>query len=77
MYQDAVDGYANERECALVSIEWNKRTRTVMPVRKGSFPEMVQESGPRLCPFRLVDTLQHNLRYKGEEVRLRMDEVDR
>ena len=48
-----------------------------MPVRKGSFPEMVQESGPRLCPFRLVDTLQHNLRYKGEEVRLRMDEVDR
>jgi alpha-D-xyloside xylohydrolase len=79
LYEDAGDGYAYEHdEYALVLIEWNERARELLiHARKGSFPEMVKDREYRVVFISADGTRQCNLRYKGEEVRLRMDEVDR
>ncbi len=79
LYEDAGDGYAYEHgEYALVSIEWNERARELLiRARKGSFPEMVREREYRIVFVSADGTRQRSLRYKGEEVRLHMDEVDR
>ena len=79
LYEDAGDGYAYERgEYALVFIEWKEQARElVMHSRRGSFPELVREREYRIVFISDGGTLQHSLLYRGEEVRLRMDEVDR
>lgn len=79
LYEDAGDGYAYEHgEYALISIEWNERARELLiHARKGSFPEMVKDREYRIVFISTDGTRQCNMRYKGEEVRLRMDEVDR
>ncbi len=78
LYEDAGDGYAYERgEYALVLLEWDENTRDlIVRARKGSFPEMVQEREFRIVFITADGTRQCKLRYKGEEVRLRMDEVE-
>jgi alpha-D-xyloside xylohydrolase len=79
LYEDAGDGYAYEQGAyALVSIEWNEDARELLiHGRKDSFPEMVKEREFRIVFISADGTLQHRLPYKGEEVRVRMDEVDR
>jgi alpha-D-xyloside xylohydrolase len=76
-YEDAGDGYAYERgEYALVSIEWDEDSRSlVIHARVGSFPELVKEREYRIVFISAQGTRQYSLLYKGEEVRLRMDEV--
>jgi alpha-D-xyloside xylohydrolase len=79
LYEDAGDGYAYEDgEYALVSIEWNERTRELLiHAREGAFAEMISEREFRIVFISADGTRQCNLRYKSEEVRLHMDEVDR
>lgn len=79
LYEDAGDGYAYERgEYALVLIEWNEHARSlVIHAREGSFPEMVKEREYRIAFISADGTRRCMLRYKGEEVRLLMDEVGR
>ncbi len=79
LYEDAGDGYAYERgEYALVLIEWNEDTRELLiHAREGSFPEMVKDREYCIVFISANGIRQCSLRYKGEEVRLRMDEVDR
>jgi alpha-D-xyloside xylohydrolase len=79
LYEDAGDGYAYERgEYGLVLIEWNEHARElVMRACEGSFPEMVKDREYRIV-FHSADGTRHvEVRYRGEEIRLRMDEVDR
>jgi alpha-D-xyloside xylohydrolase len=78
LYEDAGDGYDYERgEYAFVSIEWNEHAQAlVMRAREGSFPEMKREREFRVVFISADDIRQHSLQYKGEEVRLRMDEVE-
>ncbi len=79
LYEDAGDGYAYEHgENALVLIEWNEHARELLiHARKGNFPEIVNDREYRIVFISADGTRQCNLRYKGEEVRLRVDEVDR
>ncbi|HEX5283610.1 MAG TPA: glycoside hydrolase family 31 protein [Bryocella sp.] len=79
LYEDAGDGYAYENgEYAQVFMEWNEQSgRLVVNAREGSFPEMMKERKYRILFISPDGTRQHNLLYKGEEVCLRMDEVDR
>ncbi|HXS13189.1 MAG TPA: glycoside hydrolase family 31 protein [Acidobacteriaceae bacterium] len=79
LYEDAGDGYAYERgEYALVFIEWNEHERSlVIHAREAGFPEMVKEREYRIAFFSVDGAQQCDLRYKGEEVCLRMDEVGR
>jgi len=79
LYEDAGDGYAYERgECAVVLIEWNELSRElVIHAREGSFPDMVKERDYRIVFISEEGTREYSLLYKGEEVRLRRDEVAR
>ena len=79
LYEDAGDGYAYERgEYALVLIEWNEDAgELLVHAREGSFPEMVKDREYCIVFISADGIRQCSLRYKGEEVRLRMDEVDR
>ncbi len=79
LYEDAGDGYAYERgEYAVVPIEWNQRTRElILHERKGSFPEMVPKREYRVEFIDREYRREETVLYKGEEIRLRMDEVDR
>jgi alpha-D-xyloside xylohydrolase len=78
LYEDAGDGYAYERgEYAFVSIEWNEHARSLVArAREGSFPEMNREREFRFVFISADDLREYSLLYKGEEVRLRMDEVE-
>jgi alpha-D-xyloside xylohydrolase len=79
LYEDAGDGYAYENgEYAQVFIEWNEQSgRLVVNAREGSFPEMVKQREYRILFISADGTRQRSLLYKGHEVCLRMDEVDR
>jgi alpha-D-xyloside xylohydrolase len=79
LYEDAGDGYAYERgEYGLVFIEWDEHARElIVHARQGSFPEMVKDREYRVVFLSADGTRHAELRYEGEEVRLRMDEVDR
>jgi alpha-D-xyloside xylohydrolase len=79
LYEDAGDSYAYERgECALALIEWSEHARSlVIHAREGSFPQMVREREYRIVFISADGTRECELRYKGEEVRLQMDEVGR
>jgi alpha-D-xyloside xylohydrolase len=79
LYEDGGDGYAYEHgECAFISIEWNEHARElVVHARNGSFPELAREREYRIVFISTDGTQQHSLLYKGEEIRLRMNEVDR
>ena len=79
LYEDAGDGYAYERgEYALISIEWNEEARTLLlHAREGVFPEIVTEREYRVVFISANGIRQVNLRYKGEEVRLRLEEIER
>ncbi len=78
LYEDAGDSYAYERgECALVPLEWSEdASELLIHARQGSFPEMVKDREYCIVFISADGTRQCNLRYKGEEVHLRMDEVD-
>lgn len=79
LYEDAGDGYAYERsECAVVRMEWSEGGRELrLRARRGSFAEMVSEREYRVV-FHAVDGRRGRaLRYEGEEMRVRMDEVSR
>ena len=78
LYEDAGDGYAYERgEYALVLIEWNEDARTLLlHTREGAFPEMVREREYRVVFISADGTRHVNLRYKGDEVRLRLEEIE-
>ena len=77
LYEDAGDGYAYERgEHALVVIQWDQQASTlVVHAREGHFPELVKEREYRILFISGDGTQQHSLLYKGEEVRLTMNEV--
>ena len=79
LYEDAGDGYTYENgDYAQVLIEWNEQSgHLVLNAREGSFPEMVREREYRILLRSADGTRQHSLLYKGDEICLRMDEVDR
>ncbi|HEV2578122.1 MAG TPA: TIM-barrel domain-containing protein [Acidobacteriaceae bacterium] len=79
LYEDAGDGYAYENgEYAQVSIEWNQQLRRlIVNAREGGFPEMIREREYRILFISADGTRQQSLLYKGEEICLRIDEVDR
>ena len=79
LYEDAGDGYAYERgECALVLIEWSQQSeRLTIRAREGNFPELVREREYRIVIVSCDGIQHHDLLYKGEEIRLHMNEVDR
>jgi hypothetical protein len=59
-------------------MQWNERSGClVVNAREGRFPEMVNEREYRILFISANGTRQHRLLYKGDEVCLRMDEVDR
>jgi alpha-D-xyloside xylohydrolase len=78
LYEDRGNGYAYEQgKCALVSIEWDEHAQElIMRARKGSFPEMVEERACRILFISADGIRQRCLFYKGEEIRLFMDEVE-
>lgn len=79
LYEDAGDGYAYENgDYAQVLIEWNEQSgHLVLNAREGSFPEMVKEREYHVLLRSAEGTRQLSLLYKGDEICLRMDEVDR
>jgi alpha-D-xyloside xylohydrolase len=79
LYEDAGDGYAYEHgQYALVVIEWNEPVRELLiHARKGNFREMVEEREYRIVFVSSNGIKQRSFLYKGEEIRLRMNEVDR
>jgi alpha-D-xyloside xylohydrolase len=79
LYEDAGDGYAYEHsEYALIAIEWNEEARElVLQARKGSFPEMVEERTYEIVFISADGRRRQILQYGGEEIRVRMDEVER
>jgi alpha-D-xyloside xylohydrolase len=78
LYEDAGDGYAYERgEYALVPIEWSEEPRSlVIRAREGGFPELAEEREYHVVFISPEGTRRHSLLYRGEEVRLLMDEVE-
>jgi alpha-D-xyloside xylohydrolase len=78
LYEDAGDGYAYELgEYALVSMEWDENAREfVVHAREGSFREMAEEREFRFLFISVDGTIRHNLLYSGQEVRVRVDEVN-
>lgn len=79
LYEDAGDGYAYENgKYGQVLIEWNEQSgHLVLNAREGSFPEMVKEREYHILLRSADGTRQLSLLYKGDEICLRMDEVDR
>lgn len=79
LYEDAGDGYAYERgEYALVRIEWDESVHELlMKARRGDFPEIVREREYRILFVTAAGAQEHSLIYRGEEIRLRIDEVNR
>jgi alpha-D-xyloside xylohydrolase len=79
LYEDAGDGYAYEKgEYTLIHIRWNERERElVLQAREGGFREMVCEREYRLAFISVDGRREHSVRYKGEEIRVRMDEERR
>jgi alpha-D-xyloside xylohydrolase len=77
LYEDAGDGYGYERgEYARVLMMWKEEAREfVLQERQGGFPGMVRE---RECRIRFVSAegaRECAVRYRGDEVSVRMDEV--
>ncbi len=79
LYEDAGDGYAYEvGEYACVFMEWNENERAlVVHGRNGSFPEMTQKHEYRIVFISAAGTRRKSLLYSGQEVHVRMDEVNR
>jgi alpha-D-xyloside xylohydrolase len=79
LYKDAGDGYAYETgKYVLDRIQWSEyEQELVLHARKGGFSEMVREQEYRITFISLDGRREYRLRYKGDEVRLRMDEAIR
>ncbi len=79
LYEDAGDGYAYERgEYAVMQIEWNENERELtFGARKGDFAGIVHEREFRVVLIDAESRRERNLLYKGEEIRLKMDEASR
>jgi alpha-D-xyloside xylohydrolase len=73
LYEDAGDGYAYEQgESATVEIVWSEMDHALtMGPREGSFPGMMQEREVKMVFIGPQGRTEQELRYRGEEIRVR------